>query len=655
MRCVTRSPKAIVFVVWVLLMLAAPIANADEPAAVIWKVLEAATEGKYASGAQDKGDTRVIIGLSARPIAAESNLLILLSPGEDPKIAGRPIANLEEVLAGKETSPRYPDWKVPGSRWQARPLDNAILMKPGEEPRLAVDVDFLRYVTENMSVKLFARVYELSRTELAQTEDPQKLAFLMQDRQPSSSFIIDLYYSLQRTGSWTSGPYAKIFGAAVRSIRAGKVTADYMKSANVLPVNLLEYRRSLRLPGRFTDDRGKMFEETLSKIRAAGSGEAGQEVCFAEDIALVRPRAMAEDEGISPAATYSHTLRGRFSTKWSSDHSLHPGFGFKAEAWTNETGAWKKLAGGWVEVDGTWQLLVPSILGYQGKHLRMVYLSHNTYYAPQDQSGNKYAWRDPDQLNISTTFNAGHRYADTDGGAYNGVGELVEAAMFMWSRLYWDGGVNPVPASPVKLYFPNTWYDCGDGSGSPWSCANTSGEIWLIAAHGTRAEVVNHELAHQLNNKYWANKRPAGSGGSHSLTGCYPTRLGMALREGFADFIPGWVGYPSRNVAEGGFSSGRWSLGYDPENRFSPPTCANGWENELWVARTFWDLHDARSDGDDILWFIHKGAVIALYLANGIANDGDARDMRYYENVYGDAASPGHQTFINDIFDQNRM
>ncbi|NLI32778.1 MAG: hypothetical protein GX422_08360, partial [Deltaproteobacteria bacterium] len=83
--------------------------------------------------------------------------------------------------------------------------------------------------------------------------------------------------------------------------------------------------------------------------------------------------------------------------------------------------------------------------------------------------------------------------------------------------------------------------------------------------------------------------------------------------------------------------------------------CANGWENEVWVARTFWDLHDTRSDGDDILWFIHRGAVISLYLSNGIAHDGDARDMRYYEEIYRDAATDGHEGFITDIFEQNRM
>ncbi|NSW84812.1 MAG: hypothetical protein HPY84_00660 [Syntrophobacteraceae bacterium] len=630
-------------------------ACADEPAAVMWKVLEAAKSGNYSAGVQARGDARVMIGMSARPIAEKTSLLVLLYPSEDARTAGKPISNLEEVLSGKETSARYHEWKDPGPRWRANPSVNAVLLKPGAKSQFMIEVDFLREVAESMSVRVHGKVFELSRADLAQTQDPLELAFLMHGRQHASSFAIDLYYALQTGGKWTFGSYAEIFGAGVRSIQQGKSTADYQEMAAVLPVNLIQYRRNLRLPAKFKDDGGAMFNKTLSKVLGGGSATAGDEFCFSEDIETSGRQVAREGVGEALTASYSHTLRGRFSTKWSSDHSLHPGFGFKVEAWTNETGSWKKLASGWVEVDGYWQLQVPSSLGYQGKQLRVVYLSYNSYYAPQDQSGSKYAWKDPDRENIPTNYDAGHRYADTDGGAYNGVGELVEAAMFMWSRLYWDAGINPVPSSPIKLYFPNTWYDCGDGTGSPWSCANASGEIWLIAAHGIQAEVVTHELSHQLNNKFWGNKKPAGSGGSHSLTGCYPTRLGMALREGFAEFIPAWVGYPSRNVAEGGFSSGRWNLGYDIETRFSPPACSNGWENELWVARTFWDLHDTRSDGDDILWFTHKGAVIAIYLGNGIASDGDARDMRYYENIYRDAASAGHESFITDIFEQNRM
>ena len=44
----------------------------------------------------------------------------------------------------------------------------------------------------------------------------------------------------------------------------------------------------------------------------------------------------------------------------------------------------------------------------------------------------------------------------------------------------------------------------------------------------------------------------------------------------------------------------------------------------------------------------------ALYLGNGVPNNGDARDMRFYRTIYRNAASSGHEGFIDDIFDQNR-
>ena len=73
---------------------------------------------------------------------------------------------------------------------------------------------------------------------------------------------------------------------------------------------------------------------------------------------------------------------------------------------------------------------------------------------------------------VPLTFNAGHRYADTDGGTYNGVGEMVDAAMYTWSRLYWQGGINPVRSAPINLIAPNTGLACGGTS--PWSCAYAS-------------------------------------------------------------------------------------------------------------------------------------------------------------------------------------
>jgi hypothetical protein len=644
-----------------LLLFGASKVLAHQPSVIGWQIVEAAQNGGAVAGPTVGGDDEVLVELFANsPFDKEMILLVAFdSCGEDPKTVDRPILNLEEIISGKESSPRYPRvWETPGCRWRVCPDQDVLLLQPGDKARLALIVDFLRLADEGMSPRLRGQVYEVDRSLLQLTKEPRELLLLVEKQQPVHSLILDLFYRLKGR-EWLAGDYADIFGAPSKGRFFGPKTADYDRMIAEMPVNLLAFRRYLRLPGKFRDDGGRWFELTLDRIRKQMSGKAGDKVCDQEDIAALRHGDLFaeedEEEEFQAPQAVTHIITGMFSTRWSSDHALHPGFGFKVEAWTNETGSWKRLAAGWVQSNGTWELRVDSSKAYSGSQLRVMYRSYNSYYEPQNQDGHSYSWRDPDRFNIPSNFYVGHRYADTDGGTYNGVGELVEAAMYMWSRLYWNGGINPVPGTPIVLYFPNTWYDCGDGSGVPWSCANTSGEIWLTSAHGIQADVVVHELSHQLNNKFWNNKRPAGSGGSHSLNGCYPTRLGMALREGFANFMPAWVGYPSRNVAEGGFSAGRWALGYDPETRFPPPNCANGWENEVWVARTFWDLHDTRSDGNDILWFIHRGAVISLYLANGVANDGDARDMRDYENIYRNAATPGHEGFISDIFDQNRM
>ena len=94
-----------------------------------------------------------------------------------------------------------------------------------------------------------------------------------------------------------------------------------------------------------------------------------------------------------------------------------------------------------------------------------------------------------------------HRFADCDGGDANGIGEMYHGAYLMWSKLYWTGEISPLRANPLKVYFPNTSFDCGDGTGVPWSCANCSGTVWLTAEHGIQPDVVQHEFAHQLDSE----------------------------------------------------------------------------------------------------------------------------------------------------------
>jgi len=656
-----------------LLLGLAPQAFAREPEAVSFKVIEAAREGKFQPGFTPGGDAHVLISLfpSDDEFSKEHLLVVFPGCGDDPAASNRPILNLEEVLLKPQTPAQHPEnWRDPGPRWRFCPSDSAFLLEGGQSLNFMASVDFLRPTAEGLSPRLAGEVHILSDDDLEKLERSKDIgsqwAAIVGRRAPAAHILVDLYYRLDpQKGTFFLGDYQDVFGKpGPDMIETAKPTADYIKDAGDLGVDVLSFRSNLRIPRKTKDDGGRQFALTLSRAQKAGSDLAGQKYCSVEAYEVAEGAATFDDEAagddaagpsrsaaprLGPLATYS--LSGRFSTKWSADHSLHSGFGFRAEAWSDDSGSWHRLASDWVQSDGTWALTVSSGAFFSGGHLRMYYTTSNDYYDAQDINGNHYAWHDPDVFSVPLSFNAGHRYADTDGGTYNGVGEMVDAAMYTWSRLYWQGGINPVRSSPINLIAPNTGLACGGTS--PWSCAN-GGSIWLIASHAAQAEVVSHELGHQLNFKFWNDKRPANNGGSHSLNSCYPSRLGMTLFEGFADFLAGWVGYQGRNVADGGFGSGRWALDWDLESRVSPPSCTNGWENEVWVARTFWDLHDTRGDGSDILWFVNMGAVPALYLGNGVANNGDARDMRFYETIYRNAASPGHQTFISDIFDQNR-
>ncbi len=635
------------------LLAASPVSVADQPAAVSWKIVDWAGDEKAQAGGTPDGDVQLFVQFDLWDQKQENALLVLFHCGEDPQVQGRPMLNFERYMeayqAGKNISPEYNEkWRQPSARWRLCPTSDALLLanRATHANIVKFQVDFLRLVNEGMSPRIDMAVYAVAQSDLALWPTAEALARQYRNRVPDA--VVPFYAHFRLNGGvWRRGSYAEIYGSPGRStLSRGPKTADFQRVAESMPINIEGFRWQREIPDDTRFDKLESVNVAMKEAIAHGSAEKGELICYPEQ-PLKR---FFSDTPQALASGYSHAIRGRFSTKWSTDHSLHPGFGFLVEVYRNGTAT--KLGDSWVQWDGTWTVNIPHSAGLlTGQQIAVYYRSYNSYYAPQNQANNRYWWQDPVWTVSSTTHNVGHRFADTDGGTYNGVGELVDAAMTLWSRLYWDGSINPVGAASIRFFFPNTWDNCGGAS--PWSCASGN-DLWLIAAHGVQANVVAHEMAHVLNNKFWSNKRPAGSGGSHTLNGCYPTRLGMAMREGFANFIAGWVGYSNRNVAEGGFNSGRWALGYDLESRNSPPSCTNGWENEVWVARTFWDLHDSRADGDDILWFNHKGAVPALYLGNVIANNGDARDMRFYETIYRNAASSGHQGFITDIFEQNR-
>src|SRR5207244_13425589 len=140
------------------------------------------------------------------------------------------------------------------------------------------------------------------------------------------------------------------------------------------------------------------FAPTLARAQKAGSGLVGDKFCTREDYHAVASGNRIEGEEddldaaaplrslgprLGPLATYS--LSGRFSTKWSADHSLHPGFGFRVEAWSDDFfGVWNRLASDWVKSDGTWNMTVAPMPLFSGNNLRLYYVTSHASYAAED-------------------------------------------------------------------------------------------------------------------------------------------------------------------------------------------------------------------------------------------------------------------------------
>jgi len=325
---------------------------------------------------------------------------------------------------------------------------------------------------------------------------------------------------------------------------------------------------------------------------------------------------------------------GKFSYKDLNNH-LQPAFGWKVRAWRKKNSGWKKVAEDWVQSSGNWSLSFPQ----SSKKLKFQYVAFNRFFKPLDPNNKTYKWVGPMHNSVSLNHNEGHWFAKTASGNARGLGEIYDEGMVLWSKLYWSGGINPLRGSAIKVYFPNTNYNCGDPSKTAWSCASTSGKIWLIPSHAARFGVMTHELGHQINYEFWNNQRPPNSGGAHSLGSCYTP--GLAMMEGFANFLVFWA-HSARSADP--------NSGFDFRVEAPNFACSTLNKNESWVAANFWDLHDTRFDGADNLWFVHQGAVPKIYLTAGKKNS-----MAHFHSLYRSKANSGHRNIIDDIFAQNNI
>lgn len=337
------------------------------------------------------------------------------------------------------------------------------------------------------------------------------------------------------------------------------------------------------------------------------------------------------ESGEATAGTFH--VSGKFSYK-GLDGSYHPARGWQVLLLKEiPTGGYFKLATTRVESDGTWSKRF-SFPFYTGGYLRVAY-SPSSDYVEMRQRNSGYVFMDPPKHNVNSRVRVGHRSVDlSSSGNYAGLGDIYQASMSMWAK-FAHNNVSVTRSRPIRVFFPNTWQNCG--SGGPWSCAARNGRVWLISSH-TGDDVVHHELAHQLNYKYWSNRMPQGSGGSHTIDQCYNDGLGLS--EGFANAVPPWVqhGAGTSDPDQGG--------GMDVENL---PACAcPGSTNEWHVAGFFWDLLDQRSDGLDGLHANNPVGVFSTYLGAAVTND-----VLGLRSDYRSGASQWAKDAIDDVYAQS--
>ncbi|HEX2571327.1 MAG TPA: hypothetical protein VH877_17345 [Polyangia bacterium] len=322
------------------------------------------------------------------------------------------------------------------------------------------------------------------------------------------------------------------------------------------------------------------------------------------------------------------------------DGLLHPAYGWRVYARQIIGSSAVTLAKTNVGTNGNWSMSLPAVLDVYP--IEIHYEPRNIYFTLKNTAGAYYRFKSGGQYTPANNkvLNEYTQAAYLSNSDLVGLGEVHRDGMTFWNALKTRGeSLDPVRDKSISLYYPNNSYDCGDGTGKPWSCANPDGNIWIIPAHAQGA-VLMHELGHQLMYKFWGGS-PDNAGGSHKLTKCYTT--GLALSEGYADFMQVWANLGQNQDPS---ANGFFNLEH-PENAGA---CTTTNKNELWVAATFWDLYDSLADGQDTIYFVHTGTPPKVFLNNGKHNT-----MADYLSLFKSLASPQHTTIVGNIFSQNHQ
>lgn len=354
----------------------------------------------------------------------------------------------------------------------------------------------------------------------------------------------------------------------------------------------------------------------------------------------------ATDDVSGPTAPDPNAMTAQGTLKYTgTDGLLHPCYAWRVYAFAVLEGTSTKmfLAKGNVKSNGTWSLSVPFMPApYK---VKIEYQPRNIYFTIKNISGAYYSFSSGALHTPAPgkTLNEFTQVAYLANDSLVGLGEIYKDGMLLWNALKnKGGGISPVRQSgSINVFFPNTFYDCGNGDFIPTTCTNTDGNLWIASQHATNRLAFLHELGHQLNYEYWDNDLPPNSSGTHSLDGCFTD--GLALIEGFADFISQWARYSGTTIPSG---DGSMIIESPPKK-----TCTSKNLNERWVAATFWDLYDEMNDNQDTFSFSNKGSTVGIYLQSGQQDS-----MSDYRSIYK-LFVPDINSWskVDDIFNQNHQ
>jgi hypothetical protein len=289
---------------------------------------------------------------------------------------------------------------------------------------------------------------------------------------------------------------------------------------------------------------------------------------------------------------FTQTITGQY--RWlDTKGKIQPAAGWRAALWIGLYGTFvdsglRDTVGNDASFDFTLKVALPS--NFQA---RVVLYPSNRYFDLLNSKADKYKFVFP-TFNIGNgeNYNYGPWWIDLNKTA-PGLGELHRSGYDLYSQLM-AANFNPLRDKPIRVIFPGT-DDCG-------SCT-LNGTVHIKVDSATNNRTIKHELGHELMYEYWGGM-PANSGGYHEWEKC--ANKGLALSEGFAHFVSWWANVDRTTLAGNFYTSNGENL---------PGTvCKTTQLNELRVAATFWDLHDAKVDGVDLYVTPTKGRILEMIL-----------------------------------------